>query len=341
MSQRKLSRRQSWRVQKIQDERIARAQRRDSLTEGLLGDGDLGPEQEGLVLAHFGVQVEIEEADGRLRRCHKRANIEPLVTGDRVVWQAAGEAGGVVTALLPRHSLLQRPDNQGRLKPVAANIDVIVLVVAPVPAPSASLIDRYLVACEAMGIPPLLLLNKADLLDESNQADFDALLAEYRTLGYEVLTASATERDVERLKDRLSGHTCVFVGQSGVGKSSLINALLPDAAQAVQVLSSGSGLGQHTTTTARLFHFPSGGDLIDSPGIREFALWHIDYATLLAGFREFQPWLGRCRFRNCAHRVEPGCALQAAAEAGQVSERRLESFHRLVDELAAAEPGWQ
>lgn len=412
MSKRKLSRQQAFRVQRIQDERIARAGKREATASALLESGELGAEEEGLVTAHFGTQILVEALQGahkgRVYRCHLRANLEALVTGDRVIWQApalaavpggddladgdrsgddrsvAGLAGdamtgargdgtdadadaedqaatqdlatpaaaapadaatpapagkpaaqplGVITALRPRDTLLVRPDPYGKLKPVAANIDRILLVVSPYPEPSALLIDRYLVACELTGIRPIILMNKADLITPDNAAAIDALLAPYEAMGYETRRISASTGQLEDLSALIAQRTVVFVGQSGVGKSSIVNVLLPDADQRVGEISGNSKLGVHTTTTARLFHLPAGGILIDSPGIREFGLWHINEEQLLDGFVEFQPFLGSCRFRNCAHRNEPGCALKGAVEAGHIDAGRFERFNKLREEL--------
>lgn len=340
MAERKLNRQQRWRIEKIQAERIARARRREHVANDLIDSGALGPEQEGRIIAHYGTQLDVEglvEGQPVVRRCFFRTNMESLVTGDQVVWQPSLDAAspGVVTALLPRRSLLQRPDPYGKLKPVAANVSLILIVFAPRPQPSARLLDRYLVACEASGIKPLLLLNKTDLIDEHNRQEMAELLEGYRRIGYEIFETHASSAGVIALAHRLQGEISVFVGQSGVGKSSLINVLLPDSQQPTQSLSTASGLGQHTTTTARLFHFPAGGDLIDSPGIREFGLWHIDYETLLDGFIEFQPYRGQCRFRDCRHKVEPGCALKAACVAGHISQRRLDSFLTLREEIGS------
>lgn len=337
MSQRRISRQQSFRIDRIQAERIARAEKREAKAESLLAGGELGAEQTGRIIAHYGVQLAVEALDGPLAgqrfRCHRRANIEQLVTGDRVIWQpAAGEQTGVITALLPRESVLVRPDPYNKLKPVAANIDRILLVIAPEPTPSAELIDRYLIACETTGIRPVLVLNKADLMTPTQKAELGELLASFATLGYETRTLSA-HGDMGDLHALVANRTVVFVGQSGVGKSSLINALLPDVAQKVHELSAGSKLGQHTTTTACWFALPGGGALIDSPGIREFGVWHMDRAQLLAGFIEFQPLLGSCRFRNCIHDREPGCALLLAVSEGRIQARRLASFQRLAADI--------
>lgn len=334
MSKRKLSRQQSWRISKIQEERTARAQRRGERGEEVLGAGELGAEQTGLVIAHFGTQVDVEASDGSTQRCHLRANLDGLVTGDRVIW-CAGDATGVVVAREPRHSELRRPDAYGKLKPIAANIDQILVVIAPFPEPHANLIDRYLVASEAVGIEPVLLLNKSDLLDldPALRARMQALLALYPTLGYRLLEVSSLSGSLAQLDEALRDRISIFVGQSGVGKSSLVNALLPAAGLRVGALSELRQKGVHTTTTAQLLHLPAGGSLIDSPGIREFGLWHMSREQVEEGFREFRPLLGHCHFRDCSHEHEPGCAILAAVESHAISETRLASYRHIVSTL--------
>jgi ribosome biogenesis GTPase len=403
MSKRKLSRQQAWRISKIQEERAQRASRRDAEAQASLTGADLGPEQPGVVTAHFGTQVAVEGGGGISQRCHMRANLEGLVTGDRVIWRE-GEETGVVVARLDRDNELARPDPYGAIKPVAANIDQILIVIAPVPEPHANLIDRYLVAAESAAIEPVILLNKTDLLalktpDEPDsdssgpttaddaaglpvargkppsgggaedsdsaaaesrdsevsadsrpygetmpvgnnrveaRAALDDLLAVYATIGYRVLRASSRlEHGLDALHDALRDRTSVFVGQSGVGKSSLINTLLPGVDLRVGALSENTGKGAHTTTTAQLFHLPGGGDLIDSPGIREFGLWHMERAAIDAGFIEFRPYLGHCKFRDCRHEQEPGCAILAAVAEGAISERRFASYRHLVADAEA------
>lgn len=334
MSKRNLSRRQSWRIDKIQSERMVRAQRREERVMEELEDSGLGPEQEGLVIAHFGVQVEVESSDKTRCRCYMRANLPALVTGDRVVWREGSQGLGVIVAQLPRHSELCRPDMHGQLKPVAANVDQMLIMFAPIPEPHANLIDRYLVAASHSDIQPILLLNKADLLG-GDECKTRRLLETYAGLGYQVLLLSAqTGQGMQELEQLLHQRISVVVGQSGVGKSSLVNRLLPDADTAVGALSELVGKGRHTTTTARLFHFPSGGSLIDSPGIREFGLAHVDAEDIEAGFIELHPYLGRCKFRDCNHVHEPGCALLSAIEQGKVSQERFNSFKALLNELA-------
>ncbi|GAB7530741.1 small ribosomal subunit biogenesis GTPase RsgA [Pseudomonas sp. 3A(2025)] len=338
MAKRQLNRRQNWRIEKIQGERAARAAKRESQAVEILEGGDLGPEQVGLVIAHFGVQVEVEaqegEQKGQTYRCHLRANLPALVTGDQVVWRAGNQGIGVIVAQLPRSTELCRPDSRGQLKPVAANVDLIVIVFAPMPEPHANLIDRYLVAAEHAGIHPLLLLNKADLINEQNAVALNEMLSVYRGLGYPVLEVSAHQGDgMQQLEERLNGQVSVFVGQSGVGKSSLVNSLLPDVGTRVGPLSEFSGQGTHTTTTARLFHFPNGGELIDSPGIREFGLVHVSRHDVEAGFIEFNNLIGTCRFRDCKHDREPGCALLKGLEEGRISAQRMHSYRSILASL--------
>jgi len=333
MSKRRLSQQQQWRIEKIHGERSARAQKRGAHADALLNEGDLGPEQQGTVIAHYGTQVLVEGTDGTTQRCHVRTNLDALVTGDTVIWRA-GNPTGVIVAVMPRRSLLERPDAYGRMKPIAANIDYLLIVVAPQPAPFGNLIDRYLVAAAHAQLDPVLVLNKSDLLAGGAHGDVVQMLERYRTLGCHVINASCSSHDgLQALKELLKDHVSVFVGQSGVGKSSLINELAPLANAKVGELSDAVAKGRHTTTTAQLFHFPSGGDLIDSPGIREFSLWHVSDDDVASGFIEFAPHLGRCRFRDCSHREEPGCALQLAFERGDISKERWQSYWQIIESL--------
>ncbi|MFB2703326.1 small ribosomal subunit biogenesis GTPase RsgA [Marinobacter shengliensis] len=341
MAKRKLNKRQQWRIEKIQKERTERLNRKEKAVEAQAEAGELGPEQEGLVIAHYGQQLDIEALEGddtgRVFRCFVRANIDNLVTGDRVVWRPGKSETGVIVARCERNNLLQRPDNFGALKPVAANIDHIILVIAPEPEPHDNLIDRYLVASESSDIPAVILLNKTDLITDQNRGHIDALLGRYEALGYQVARTSATAcagQPAPEVEALVRDQTSVFVGQSGVGKSSIIQTLLPDELLRVGAVSESTGKGVHTTTTAKLFHLPGGGDLIDSPGIREFGLWHMTPQEVEYGFREIRPLIGLCKFRNCRHMGDPGCALDAAAEAGTVSRERLKSFHRILQDMA-------
>ena len=321
MTKRKLNRRQSRRIEQQQEQQRRRADAQD------WSGGEPGDLQEGLVTAHFGAQVEVEDRNQVRRRCHLRANLGSVVTGDLVTWHE-GVPTGVVVARSPRHSELLRSDPSGKLKPVASNIDQIIVVIAPVPEPQPHLLDRYLVAAEAVSITPLILLHKSDLLNKDTRRALDELLAPYPGLGYPVLEASCRQaRGLLELKAVLTGRTSIFAGQSGVGKSSLVNTLLPEANAMVGKVSALGGV--HTTTTAKLFHLDAGGSLIDSPGVREFGLWHMQRRQVQQGFREFR-LLNECKFRDCRHQQEPGCAVIEAVASGAISARRLASFHNII-----------
>ena len=337
MSKRKLSRQQRWRIEKIQAEREKRAYKQQSHEDEKLAAGEYGVEQQGRVVAHFGRTLEIQDADFNAVRCHLRANLDGLVTGDRVIWRAGQDGSGVVVACGERTSVLKRPDTRGLLKPVAANVDQLLIVFAVEPAPHANLIDRYLVAAEATGIQPVLVLNKVDLLPEDG-GELGQLLARYRQLGYRVVQSTTeTDTGLVALREQLANCTSVFVGQSGVGKSSLIDQLLPDETLRIGALSEDSRKGTHTTTTARLYRMQgqeaAQGELIDSPGIREFGLTHLDEQAVTHGFIEFHDFLGNCRFRDCRHINEPGCALLDAVEAGKIHPQRFASYRRIIASL--------
>lgn len=284
------------------------------------------------MIRHHKYQVEVQSDDGLRQRCHLRQNLGQLVCGDQVLWQP-GEPVGVVTALMPRRSLLSRPDPYQGLKPVAANIDRMLIVCAPLPEFSERLLDRYLVAAELSNIEPVILFNKTDLLTDEQRQQLSDRLAPYQQLDYSILWLSSLWPDsLLQLDSLLADGLSIFVGQSGVGKSSLINRLQTKQAETGPI-STNSGLGQHTTTAAELYDLPQGGKLIDSPGIREFGLWHIGPRELEQGYREFLPWLGGCRFRDCDHVQSPGCALQAACQQGQIHPLRLENFRHLLASL--------
>lgn len=343
VSQRKLSDQQRQRIAKQQEERAARARRGAARAEEALSSGALGAEQAGEVVARYGAQADVRAIDGSAHRCHLRANLDSVVTGDRVTFRAGGGStgNGVIVARGPRHTELRRPDKYGKLRTVAANIDQVVIVIAPLPEPHANLIDRYLVATENLGAEATILLNKSDLLsDPALRERIDRLLEPYAPLGYRVQESCAREGALPRLRELLAGRRSILVGQSGVGKTTLANALLPDLDERTNSLSPDKAKGRHTTTTARLFPLNAdglpgegGGALIDSPGIREFGLWHMERADVERGFIEFRDRIGPCRFRDCTHEGEPGCAVIEAVEKGLMHPARLESYRRIVASL--------
>ncbi len=332
MAGRRLTQHQQNRIQRLQERRRARAERQPISAD----DAGLGPEQTGLVITHHGQTLIVEDNARRLYRCAARQNLGRLACGDHVVWQASGAEEGVIVAVNMRRSLLTRPDYSGRLRPVAANLDVVAVVLAPEPEPSESLLDRYLVAITAIGVQSLLVVNKTDLLDAAAAAALMGRLEPYRRIGYPLLpTSSYSAHGLDALRARLRGRVGLLVGQSGVGKSSLIKALLPDREIRIQALSQVTGHGAHTTTTGTLYHLPDGGALIDTPGVRSFELGEISLRDLDQGFADIAPFLGRCRFSDCRHRSEPGCALREAAAQGEIDPRRLDSYQRLRAVLMA------
>lgn len=294
--------------------------------------------QTGLVITHFGRDLVVEDAHGALHLCSARKKLGRIVCGDRVHWQPSGPEQGVVTQLENRRSLLARPDARGNERPLAANVDQLVIVNAPEPPLSEALIDRYLVAAELIGARPLILVNKADLLAPAAQAHLGARLTAFVALDYPVLfTHTRDPQQAVSLAPQFNGRTSILVGQSGVGKSSLVRLLLPDTDIRIGRLSDASGLGRHTTTETTLYHLPGGGDLIDSPGVRDFQLWQATPDDLARGFREISRHQDQCRFHNCRHHGEPGCAVAAAVETGGVDVRRLGSYRTLLQQALERE----
>jgi ribosome biogenesis GTPase len=326
MAGRRLTQRQREQILRGQERRRERAGQRLELQD----DVGLGSEQTGLVIAHHGQTLVVEDETGRLYRCTARQNLGRLACGDRIVWQASGAEEGVIVAVGERRSLLTRPDYHGQPRPVAANLDAVAVVLAPEPEPSEYLIDRYLVAIAAIGVRGLLVLNKLDLLDAPALAALTERLEPYRRIGYPLLlTSSHTAHGLDELRAWQRGRVSLLVGQSGVGKSSLIKALLPGREIRIQAVSQVTGHGTHTTSGSTLYHLPDGGDLIDTAGVRSFELGEISLSDLDRGFTDIAPYLGRCRFSDCYHESEPDCALREAAARGEIASRRLDSYRQL------------
>ncbi|MDX6019643.1 small ribosomal subunit biogenesis GTPase RsgA [Scandinavium sp. V105_16] len=337
MSKNKLSKGQQRRVNANHERRLKTTSEKPDFDDNLFGE-----KAEGIVISRFGMHADVEDTEGSVHRCNIRRTIRSLVTGDRVVWRPGKTAAegvnvkGIVEAVHERTSVLTRPDFYDGVKPIAANINQIVVVSAILPELSLNIIDRYLVACETLDVEPLLVLNKIDLLDDKGRAFVDEQMDIYRKIGYPVLMVSSHKKDgLKPLEEALTGRISIFAGQSGVGKSSLLNNLLGLQKEILtNDVSDNSGLGQHTTTASRLYHFPHGGDVIDSPGVREFGLWHLEPEQIFNGFVEFQNYLGDCKYRDCKHDNDPGCAIREAVAKGEIAQTRFENYHRILESMS-------
>lgn len=288
---------------------------------------------EGLVIAHLGQGVAVEHG-GEIILCQSLRRLETVAVGDKVLWTQSAPGQGRIEEILPRRSLLIRPSRNGKIRPVAANIDTIFIVIAVEPYCDFLLMDQYLSICENSKIAMALVLNKADLVQDPS---LESELLIYQNLGYPVFRVSArTATGLDELKQALKDKVSLFSGQSGVGKSSLTNALIPDKELKTNTISDSTKLGRHTTTAATLYHLKEGGDLIDSPGVSIFGLADLSDSQLAYGYKEFQPLLGTCRFSNCRHNQDKGCAIREAAENGTISMSRYRRYLKLKEKIPLA-----
>lgn len=285
---------------------------------------------EGLVIAHLGQGIAVEY-DNKIVLCQTLRRLDTVAVGDKVLWTQSAPDQGRIEAILPRRSLLARPSRNGKIRPVATNLDAVFIVFAVEPACDFLLLDQYLAICENSNINAALVLNKTDLpITDSIEQE----LQTYSKLGYPLYRVSAaTAIGLHELKQALKNQVSILTGQSGVGKSSLTNALIPDKALKTNTISATTKHGRHTTTAATLYHLPDSGDLIDSPGVAIFGLAELSETDLAHGYREFQTLLGHCQFNDCRHVQDKGCAVRAAVEKSNISITRYQRFLKLREKM--------
>ena len=306
----------------------------------------------GLVIASHGANVEVEDEKKHVHTCISRKKVGVAVCGDQVQWHSEANQTGLIHQIEPRKNLLARPDARNKLKPVAANIDYLAITLAPTPSAIKAneteldstidldklfdfhAIDRYIVAAEVSNIQALIIINKIDLLPDHCVDELHQRLSRYTPLDYPYILASTKKgTGLKELNDLLKDNNNVFVGQSGVGKSSIIKTFVTEEDIQVGTLSKVTGQGRHTTTATRLYHLKSGGSIIDSPGVREFGLWNIEPEKIMLAFREFAPYLGYCKFNNCLHTSEPNCAIRDAVANKEIDSQRYEAYKKILASL--------
>ena len=280
------------------------------------------------VTATFSRRMQLRLDDGREIDARIKGKRLKPVCGDRVMVEPIeNESEWLITEIEKRRNELTRPNARGKVEVLAANLDFIVVVAAAEPKTDWFIIDRYLCAAELMGIDAGVVFNKTDLVDGLPQQE----LENYRRIGYEVVDCSAeTGAGIAAVRDMLDEHRAIIVGQSGVGKSSIINALLGDTVQLTSGISDKSREGRHTTVNSAMLALPGGGDIIDSPGVRDYAPALESSTVAAVGFREIREAANDCRFANCRHLAEPHCAVKAAVESGEILPRRYESYRRII-----------
>ncbi|MDO4998113.1 MAG: ribosome small subunit-dependent GTPase A [Neisseria sp.] len=285
--------------------------------------------QTARIITSYGRRYVVRTLDGTIYDATTRKKRVDFACGDEVHIVPQNAEQAVIEDYQPRKSLLYRQDSW-KTKLIAANVERLFIVLAAVPSPSEILLQRALLAAEAGNIEPFIVLNKNDLPES---AAWRKKLAFYQDLGYPVLTVSALE-NVDVLRPLLQGKTSIFLGQSGMGKSTLTNALLGEQAARIGNISTALDSGKHTTTHAQLYDLDEQSFLIDSPGLQEFGLHHLAVADLLHYFPDMRDLRGQCRFHNCTHRQEPNCAIKQAAETGQIAASRLAFLQKITDELS-------
>jgi ribosome biogenesis GTPase len=332
------------RLSKQQQRRIHRSQA-NRLVEDKL-ELDASTSQTARVISHHGKALYVETETREKISCHIRQNLGDIACGDFVViqniigdpFQRDDSTTCVVTAVKPRSNLLTKSGFGGAIKTVAANIDQLVIVVSVMPRPNSYLIDRYLIAAENLPARAVIVVNKSDLIDAQSEDEIRQLTGLYQSIGYPVLHTSVKSGEgLSELKQILDHSTSILVGLSGVGKSSLVNALLPGESIRIGDTSSATGEGKHTTTVSALYHLGDDGVIIDSPGVRDFTPSYASADEITRGFIELQDYANQCKFSNCSHNQEPGCAVNQAMSDGKITQQRVENYRRLIQEVSQSD----
>lgn len=285
----------------------------------------------GLLVARFG-QEALVESQGAVIRAQLKKNLVHVVPGDTVSFETQpGSHLPVVTECAARNNLITRSQGPHKTKPMAANVDYFLLVIAPAPPTPTDLIDSVLVLAKHFKVTPLIAFNKCDSLSPEALTTEKNWLAPFEAIGVPIFYISALENsNVDALEQQLAGHCTMLLGPSGVGKSTLAQGLVGDDSIRVGELSYGGKLGKHTTTVTHMYPLRAGGHLMDSPGIRELGLHHVDKAAIMSGFPEIQDLARHCEFTNCTHHEERGCAVEAAVQNGSLALARHQSFLRFI-----------
>jgi len=333
MAKRKLS--------KQQQRRIA-SQQKNKIKDDLLQEDKLQIDESNTttarVISHHGRQLFAETDDSKRIKCKIRQNLGDIACGDYILVQqakdATGEAQNVVVAVKERSNLLVKSGFAGATKPVAANIGQLVIVTSIKPKPNPYLIDRYLTAAENLPARALIVINKVDLLDPETKKITDELSKLYKSIGYRVISSSMEQNmGLDELSDALSNTTSILVGLSGVGKSSIVKAILPKEEIRIGETSEGTGEGKHTTTVSALYHLKDNGIIIDSPGVRDFTPINKTQDEIIHGFIDVRKYNGACKFKNCSHTNEPECAMKQAVDKGELNQQRFKNYLRLMEEF--------
>lgn len=328
MAKRKLSKQQQRRIASKQEDKI----QDDKLQL------DESSTQTARIISHHGRQLYAETETGEKIKCKMRQNLGDLACGDYVLLQqalnATGESQNVVIAVKERTNLLVKTGFAGAVKPVAANIGQLVIVTSLRPKPNPYLIDRYLTSAENLPAKAAIVINKVDLLDDETRQIADNLTSLYQNIGYQVICTSIKNNiGIDELSEALNNTTSILVGLSGVGKSSLVKAILPKEEIKIGETSASTGEGKHTTTVSALYHLKGNGIIIDSPGVRDFTPINKSQAEITHGFIDIRRFNGACKFANCSHQNEPECAMKEAVKKGELNEQRFNNYLRLVAEF--------